>query len=142
MPHHITVDMGESLDISAFTHTPRQDQWEGGFILLEKLEISRDGESWGVVADDVPFNNVVNSRQQQFVRLPHRVDGHYFRLTALQTVKDEDLASAAEVSVMAETARVQGAASATAAAMMAVSIGVATGTKPEELVNSRNSENG
>lgn len=102
MPHHITVDMGESVNISAFTYTPRQDQWEGGIILRAKFEVSRDGKSWEVVADDVPFDNVVNSRQQQVVRLPNRVDARYFRLTALQTAKDEDLASASEVSVIVE----------------------------------------
>lgn len=102
MPHHITVDMGESVNISAFTYTPRQDQWEGGIILRAKFEVSRDGKSWEVVADDVPFDNVVNSRQQQVVRLPNRVDARYFRLTALQSAKDEDLASASEVSVIVE----------------------------------------
>jgi hypothetical protein len=96
--------MGESAGISAFTYTPRQDQWEGGIILRGKFEVSRDGKSCETVADDVPFDNVVNSRQQQVVRLPNRVDARYFRLTALQTVKDEDLAWASQPSVIVDPA--------------------------------------
>jgi alpha-L-fucosidase len=96
--------MGESVDISAFTYTPRQDQWEGGIILRAKFEVSRDGRSWEVVADNVAFDNVVNSRRQQVVRLPNRVDARYFRLTALQTVKDEELAWASQLSVIVDPA--------------------------------------
>jgi hypothetical protein len=102
LPHHIAVDMGKMVRISSFLYTPRQDQWEGGIMLRAKLEVSRDGNRWEVVGADLPFDNVVNSRREQVVRLPSPVDARYFRLTALKTSNEEDLASAAEISILTE----------------------------------------
>jgi alpha-L-fucosidase len=101
MPHHLAVDLGEEIDIAGFLYLPRRDQWQGGIILKAKFEVSTDGQAWEVVNDEVEFPNIVNSRQQQTVRLPHSVRGRYFRLTALRTAGDEAFASAAEVSVLA-----------------------------------------
>jgi alpha-L-fucosidase len=100
MPHHISVDMGETVAIRGFTYTPRQDQWDGGIITRARFEVSQDGKNWTIAADNVDFDNIVNSRQQQAVRLPATVTARYFRLTALRTVNDNNLASAAEVSVL------------------------------------------
>lgn len=102
LPHHLTVDLGEEVTIAGFLYTPRQDQWDGGIIMQARFETSRDGEQWSLAADEVAFDNIVNSRQTQTVRLPHPVAARYFRLTALQTVNDNNLASAAEVSVLVE----------------------------------------
>ncbi|QDU89097.1 Sialidase precursor [Pirellulimonas nuda] len=100
MPHHLAIDLGEQVTIAGFIYAPRQDQWEGGIILRARFEVSEDGETWMVAADNVEFDNIVNSRQHQVVSLPTSVTSRYFRLTALRTVGDEDLASAAEVSVL------------------------------------------
>ena len=54
------------------------------------------------MADNVDFDNIVNSRQQQIVKLPTQVTARYFRMTALRTVNDNNLASAAEISVLVE----------------------------------------
>ncbi len=105
-PHHLTIDLGEIVPISAFVYTPRQDQWEGGIILRAKIEISRDGEQWQSLADDASFDNAVNSRQQQTVRPTSPVKARFCRVTALQTAKNEGLASAAELSVLVETSAV------------------------------------
>ncbi|MGD0464698.1 MAG: alpha-L-fucosidase [Tepidisphaeraceae bacterium] len=100
MPHHISVDLGETVTIRGFTYTPRQDQWDGGIITRARFEVSQDGKNWTTAADNVDFDNIVNSRQQQVVRLPATMTARYFRLTALRTVNDNNLASAAEVSVL------------------------------------------
>jgi alpha-L-fucosidase len=102
MPHHLTVDLGESIAIRGFTYTPRQDQWDGGIIMQAKFEVSQDGKEWRVVADDVKFDNIVNSRQLQVVNLPNSVTARYIRLTALRTANDNNLASAADISVLVE----------------------------------------
>ena len=102
MPHHISVDLGETVVVRGFTYLPRRDQWNGGIITRARFEVSSDGKNWTIVADNVDFDNIVNSRQQQVVNLPAEVAARYFRLTALRTVKDNDLASAADVSVLVE----------------------------------------
>lgn len=102
MPHYIAVDLGESVTINGFTYTPRQDQWDGGIIMSARFETSQDGTNWIIAADNVDFDNIVNSRQQQIVKLPNGVAARYFRLTALRTVNDNDLASAADISVLVD----------------------------------------
>ena len=102
MPHHLTVDLGETVTIRGFTYTPRQDQWDGGIITRARFEVSQDGKNWTIAADNVDFDNIVNSRQQQVVKLPTRMTARYFRLTALRTVNDNNLASAADISVLVE----------------------------------------
>jgi alpha-L-fucosidase len=100
MPHHLSVDLGETVTIAGFTYTPRQDQWDGGIILRARFEISDDGKRWTVAADNVDFDNIVNSRQEQVVKLAVPLNARYFRLTALRTANDNNLTSAADVSVL------------------------------------------
>jgi alpha-L-fucosidase len=100
MPHSIAVDLGGTMTISGFTYTPRQDQWENGIIMRARFEVSEDGKTWTIAADNVDFDNIVNSRQQQVVKLPATVSARYFRMTALRTVFDNNIASAADVSVL------------------------------------------
>jgi alpha-L-fucosidase len=102
MPHHLAVDLGEDLRISGFIYTPRQDHWDGGIVMEARFEVSDDGSTWTVAADDVAFVNVVNSRQQQVVKLANPVTARFFRVTALRTANNSAMASAAEVSVVAE----------------------------------------
>jgi alpha-L-fucosidase len=100
MPHHISVDLGETVTIRGFTCTPRQDPWNGGIILRARFEVSEDGKNWTVAADNVDFDNIVNSRQQQVVRLDAPVTARYFRMTALRSADDSNFASAADISVL------------------------------------------
>jgi hypothetical protein len=100
MPHYISVDMGETVTIRGFTYLPRRDPWDGGIILRAKFEISQDGKNWIIAVDNVDFDNIVNSRQQQVVKLKTEMPACYFRLTALRTANDSGLASAADISVL------------------------------------------
>jgi alpha-L-fucosidase len=102
MPHHIAVDLGEVVTVCGFAYTPRQDRWDGGIVMRARFEVSRDGKNWTVAADDVAFDNIVNSRRQQVVRLETSTAARYFRMTALRTANDSDLASAADISVLVE----------------------------------------
>jgi alpha-L-fucosidase len=100
MPHHISVDMGEIVAIRGFTYTPRQDPWDGGIIMSARFEVSPDGKNWTIVADKVNFDNIVNSRQQQVIKLEKSMNARYFRMTALRTANDGNCASAADISVL------------------------------------------
>ena len=99
-PHHLAVDLGETVAVRGFSYTPRQDGWDGGIVMQARFEVSLDGTNWVVAADRVGFDNIVNSRTQQIVRLAAPVSARYFRMTALRTVGDSDRASAAEIDVI------------------------------------------
>jgi alpha-L-fucosidase len=101
MPHHIAVDMGQTVLVRGFTYTPRQDPSDGGIIMRARFEVSQDAATWQIVADSADFDNIINSRQQQVVRLAKPVEARYFRMTALRTANDNNLASAADISVLA-----------------------------------------
>jgi alpha-L-fucosidase len=100
MPHHLSVDLGDTIHIRGFTYTPGQGRWQNGIIMRARFETSLDGKNWTIAADNVDFDNIVNSRQQQVVRLPTTVTARYFRLTALRTANDNNVASAADISVL------------------------------------------
>jgi alpha-L-fucosidase len=100
MPHHLSVDLGETVSVSGFAYTPRQDRWDDGIFAVARFELSEDGKNWTVVADNTAFDNIANSRQQQVVKLKTPTKGHYFRVTALRTVNNNNIASAADVSVL------------------------------------------
>jgi alpha-L-fucosidase len=100
MPHHISVDLGEEVRICGFGYTPRQDRWDDGIITRARFEVSLDGKNWSIATDNVNFDNIVNSRQQQVIRLAAPMTARYFRLTALRTANDNNIATAAEVSVL------------------------------------------
>jgi alpha-L-fucosidase len=100
MPHRISVDMAETIEVTGFTCTPRQDGWPGGIILKARFETSLDGKTWTSAADGVDFDNAANSRRQQVIRLGAPVAARYFRMTALRTAGDDNRASAADISVL------------------------------------------
>lgn len=102
MPHHIAIDLGQTVAIRGFAYTPRQDQWDGGIITRARFEVSRDGKIWTLAAENVDFDNVANSRQRQVVELSAPRPARYVRMTALRTVNDNNLASAADLSVLVE----------------------------------------
>ncbi|HMO85382.1 MAG TPA: discoidin domain-containing protein, partial [Lacipirellulaceae bacterium] len=100
LPHYIVVNLGDVETVTGFAYTPRQDPWDGGIVTQARFEVSQDGQSWAIAADNVQFDNIVNSRQQQVVRLAAPVAARYFRFTALRSVNDNNLASAAEITVL------------------------------------------
>jgi len=100
MPHHVSVDMGELLQVSGITYTPRKDQWENGIVMRARVEVSLDGQNWTIAADNVDFDNIVNSRQQQVVTFSTAMTARYFRFTALRTAHDNNVASAADISIL------------------------------------------
>ena len=103
MPHHIAVDLGEEVTINGFVYTPRQDMWDGGIITRARFEVSDDGRAIGPSRQTTrSFDNIVNSRQPQVVILPSGMTARYVRLTALRTANDNDVASAAEISVLVD----------------------------------------
>ena len=99
LPHHITVDMGQSHRIAGFVYLPRQDGMLNGTVENYRLETSEDGQRWTVNVDKGTFSNVRNNPDLQEVRFAP-VTARYFRFTALDEVWRSGWTSAAELSVI------------------------------------------
>ena len=93
-PHHITVDMGQSIDISLFRYLPRQDQ-SNGRVGDFTVEFSNDGRIWTAPV----AGKGSDSPQEVILRFAQPLSARYFRFTALNEVNGRFFASVGEVGV-------------------------------------------
>ena len=49
-PHHVTVDMGKTVNIKGFLATPRMDGWHTGLVRNYEFQLSNDGVNWTTIA--------------------------------------------------------------------------------------------
>ena len=99
LPHHLTIDMGNSHQIAGFTYLPRQDGILDGVVERYRFETSLDGRRWTTNIADGRFGNIRNNPALQEVPFDS-VNARYFRFTALQEVNTNGWTSAAEISVL------------------------------------------
>lgn len=97
-PQSFDVDMGESVNISAFTYLPRQDGTPHGMTDRYRIELSRDGRRWVKIAEG-EFSNIRANPIEQTIKLKAPVAARYFRFTGLRAVELKHI-SAAEVGVI------------------------------------------
>jgi len=95
-PHHIDIDLAETLEIEGFSYLPRQGSQNGR---IERFEFyaSHDGTHWGA---PLATGMWPNSSARQTVEFGRRVKARYIRLKALSEVTGAHYASAAEVDVI------------------------------------------
>src|ERR1035437_4503206 len=99
LPHHITIDMGNSHRIGGFTYLPRQDGNPNGTVEKYRFETSADGVTWTTNIADGSFANIQNNPSLQEVSFAP-VNARCFRFTSLQAVWNSGWTSAAEISVI------------------------------------------
>lgn len=98
MPHHIIVDMGKSVTLSAFTYKGRADGMSNGRIAEYQLYMTNDTTHWGA---PVAKGTFANTDAVQTVPLPE-LSARYFKLVALSEVNGNAWTSAAELGVEAK----------------------------------------
>ncbi|MBT8044530.1 MAG: alpha-L-fucosidase [Verrucomicrobiae bacterium] len=97
LPHSLTVDFGEKLEINGFTYLPRQDGVKGGILDRYKVELSRDGRKW-VKAAEGRFDNIENDPTVREIRFERSYpQARYLRLTGLHSIEGKPHSSAAEI---------------------------------------------
>lgn len=82
LPAHMTIDLGETKRIKAFSYLPRQDGQSAGLVSKYEFETSTDGRAWTRQAAG-EFANIVANPVQQYVPLSSPVSARYIRLKAL-----------------------------------------------------------
>ena len=97
-PQGFEVDMGESVNIAAFTYLPRQDGTPHGMTDRYRIELSRDAKRWVKIAEG-EFSNIRANPVEQTIPLKAPVAARYFRFIGLHAVELNHV-SAAEVGVI------------------------------------------
>ena len=95
LPHHITIDLKESLSVHGLTYLPRQDMTNGR-IVEYRVHASADGATW----QEVAAGEWPNSPDLKTLRFERPVTARYLRLVALREVSGQGFTSAAELNVL------------------------------------------
>ena len=96
LPHNLTIELKEPIDIRGFVQTPRQD-CNHGRITKYRIHISNDGKTWQAVAKGV----WPDTAQPQRVLLSQPVRARFIRLEALGDASGHNWTSVAEFDVIA-----------------------------------------
>lgn len=101
MPHGLAIDLGETLQLSGFSYTPRQDNKNEGTIYQYNFLVSLDGKSWQKVVSKGSFANIRNNPVKQEVRFSKPCTARYIKLQGLSSVNEkEELVSIGEIGVL------------------------------------------
>ena len=98
-PHFIQVDLGKATTAAGFIYTPRQDYNYNGIIRDYELYFSNDGKTWGAPVAKGAFDGSTTPQTVKFVR---PAKGRYVLFKALATFGGGNLASMAELDLVAE----------------------------------------
>jgi len=102
-PHHLTVDLGEEMEVRGFFYTPVQHPQlaNRGTIYRYSFLVSRDGKNWETIIDKGNFANIKNNPIQQRVTFDKAYPTRYFKIVSHASVNDGEIAtSAAEIGVI------------------------------------------
>ena len=101
-PHHIVIDLGESVALRGFTYLPRA-QGANGTVVGYEFFVSADGAQWGPAAAAGAFGNIKNNPVEQRVLFDGVRTGRFVKFRSLEAVDRKPWASAAEIGVITRT---------------------------------------
>ncbi|MGL4853503.1 MAG: glycoside hydrolase family 2 TIM barrel-domain containing protein [Phocaeicola sp.] len=97
-PHWVDLDAGEEKQIKGFTFLPRQSGTNGR-VKEYTIQVSQDAKEWGEPIHKGIFENDAALKRVLFNK---PIKARYIRFTALSSQNQQDFASAAEISILAE----------------------------------------
>ena len=104
-PHHLAIDLGREVRVTGFTYLPRQDKRvPDSMVEACRFETSADGKTWFPAAEGT-FGNLLNDPTERVVHLDVPVAARYVRFVSLRGVAGKPYAGAAEIGVLAKSAK-------------------------------------
>jgi alpha-L-fucosidase len=97
LPQSISIDMGKTQKIKAFSYLPRQDKQADGMVDQYNYYVSVDGKYWMKFASG-EFSNIKSNPIEQTVTLEHSVYARYFKFEAVHVVAGNGI-TVAELSI-------------------------------------------
>ncbi|EJX06068.1 coagulation factor 5/8 type domain protein [gut metagenome] len=101
----LTVDLGETVEMTGFSYTPSPDDNLNGTIYKYKFEVSHDGENWQLCETTGEFSNIMHNPVPYLVKFTRSYTGRYFRFTPLVEINAKQATSIAEVGVFTITVK-------------------------------------
>jgi alpha-L-fucosidase len=99
-PHHLVIDLGETLSLKGFSYTPRNDHNKSGTISRFNLYLSEDGKSFSKVISRGEFSNIANNPIQQKVMFNKVHKARFVKFESLEGAFHEPWLSMAEFGVV------------------------------------------
>lgn len=96
MPHHIVLDLKQSVKLNGFTYLPRQDMSRGRIAKYEVL-VSVDGTNW---SSPIAQGTWQDNAEMKSVRFDEPQHARYVKLVARSEVNGQAFATAAEIGVL------------------------------------------
>ena len=90
----ISIDLGQSLNLSGFAYTPQRGNPNG--MITGIFKISDDGKTWKAV-ENFTFGNLVNDPTKRYLYFNKAVKTRYVRVEAAQTAADSKALSIADL---------------------------------------------
>jgi alpha-L-fucosidase len=101
-PGQISIDLGKTTAITAFTYLPRQDKKLTGTIDQYAFYTSKNGTDWEEVTNG-EFSNIRANPINQVVQLPHPVTAQFIRFVGKHSVNGNGI-TAAEIGIISTKA--------------------------------------
>lgn len=99
-PHHISVDMGEELNLTGFTYSPRTDKNKSGTAFRFTFYVSNDGENWELIPTKGEFSNIKNNPVKQNIRFGKTYKARYFKFVSKEAINGEEWLTVGELGVL------------------------------------------
>jgi len=97
-PHHLAIDLGETLTLTGFSYLTRQDGNKDGLINRYEFHVSINAKQWTRIAHG-EFSNIENNPVQQLIRFTKPAAARYIKLVSKSAVKKKPFAVVAELDV-------------------------------------------
>jgi alpha-L-fucosidase len=98
-PQEIVIDLGKTVEISAFLYLPRSDSTRRGTVDRYAFYAGDDGRTWGKPAAEGEFANILANPIQQVVKLEKPVKARFIRFVALHSAEANHV-TVAEIGVV------------------------------------------
>ena len=101
LPQSISIDLGESLNISGFTYLPTQQRYIEGTVAQYQFYVSKDGMNWGKPVSSGEFSNIKNNPILQ-TKLFTPVTGRFIKFVGEKEIDDKNFITIAELGILTE----------------------------------------
>jgi len=91
LPQEIIVDLGEMLELTAFTYLPRPDESPDGIVDQYEFYLSTDGKVWNEPVAKGTLTNLKANRALRTVPFARPVTARYFRFVGLHAISANHL---------------------------------------------------